>query len=527
MPVRFAFELVAGVFDDDPDAEEELNRALQAQGIDQPARVFLRQMSGRALPPNDQRTVESLLSTRLTAPPAERDRLAVALAREAEHLEVAEPAKPSTDPAEGERPARGRWRTVIEHLALWLGIVTAVAGVGVVGAVAWLVGWIQPDPPDIRVLDGDLTVGVVDFVVDGSDEEIADLDDLALGFSNAVDEELQERAALPEAGAPPLSVDVLGSSEADRLEGSDFAARAARAQTLAERHGADAVVSAEVSRDLRSVQPLVYVAPAAVPDARELSGLYPFGPPVETRAALDVNGAARSEVRAALTSRSVSIAEFLMGLERHANGEYAGAASNFRRALETWPGDEGRDLVMLFLGNTALKRDDLDGARTWYERGLAATDEPSPRLELGLLEVRFHEERGDCAGAATVADMEAVRAGYEEIQQLDAVPPGALFDLRVEFGLARTAVCLASLGAGDYAEAVPHYLAIIAAHEDGNDYVRDIAAESYGGLGFIAGALGAPTWDAEICESRSDCYRTAAALAVDEERQETFLDLAS
>lgn len=535
---RISPDLIAGVFDDDPDAEDELGQALRAEGIHQPARAFLEEASELTLPEDDQRLVASLLNTRLTASPAERDRLASALARQLAHLptdnasarpapagSVASPAVDLT--ANGRPPGRLRrvagWR---HKLGLWLGIVTGVAGV--VALVAGLVAWIEPDPPDIRVLDGDLTVGVVDFVVDDTEEEIPDLEDLALSLSNSLDAELQERGALPEGDAAPLSVDVLSSSEADSLEGSDFTARAARAQTLAERHGADSIASAAVSSDLRSVQPLVYVAPDAVPDALELSGLYPFGSAVVTRAPIDVNGAARSEVRAALTSRSVSLAEFLMGLERHANGEYPAAAANFERSLETWPGEEGRDLVMLFLGNTALKQDDLDLAREWYERGLDAAADPSPRLELALLEVRFHEQRGDCSGSATVEDMQEVQAGYEEIQRLDAVPPGVLFDLRVEFGLARTAVCLAVLGAGEYADAVPHYLTIIDAFEDGNDNIRDIAAESYGGLGYIAGAIsGAPPWDPEICESASDCYRTAATLAVDEERQETFLDLAS
>lgn len=530
---RISPQLIAGVFDDDQNAEQELADALRTKGIDQPVRAFLEQLSDRTLPPDDRRLVGSLLNTRLTASPSERDRLAHALARQS--AEVAAEKPPNSTPLEppesaalqpptgGTRP--GRVRRLIDHLALWLGIITGVAGV--VALIAGLVAWIEPDPPEIRVLDGDLTVGVVDFVVDGTDDEMPDLEDLALSLSNALDAELQERAALPEGDAAPLSVDVLGSSEADPLEGSDFAAWAARAQTLSERHGADTVASAVVSSDLRTVQPLVYVAPEAVPDALELSGLYPFGPAIVTRAPIDVNGAARSEVRAALTTRSVSLAEFLMGLQRHANGEYAAAAANFERSLETWPGEEGRDLVMLFLGNTALKQDDLEGARQWYERGLEAAVDPSPRLELALLEVRFHEQRGNCSGSATVEDMQEVQAGYEEIQRLDAVPPGALFDLRVEFGLARTAVCVAVLGAGEYAESVPHYLAVIDAFEAGNDNIRDIAAESYGGLGYIAAAIGEPTWDPEICESASDCYRTAAALAVDEERQRTFLDLAS
>lgn len=534
--VRISPDVIAGVFDDDPDAEDELGQVLRTQGIHEPVRSFLEESSQRTLPEDDRRMVASLLNTRLTASPSERDRLAAALARQlALRPETNTPtqpvpeglsASPGVQPApEGPSPGRLRRMAAWRHeLGLWLGIITGVAGV--VALVAGLVAWIQPAAPEIRILDGDLTVGVVDFAVDDTEDEIPDLKDLALSFSNSLDAELQERGALPEGDAAPLTVDVLSSSEAERLEGSDFAARAARAQTLAERHGADSIASAAVSSDLRSVQPLVYVAPDAVPDALELSGLYPFGPTVVTRAPVDVNGAARSEVRAELTSGSVSLAEFLMGLERHANGEYAAAAANFERSLETWPGEEGRDLVMLFLGNTALKQDDLEAARQWYERGLSAASDPSPRLELALLEVRFHEQRGDCSGSATVEDMQEVQAGYEEIQRLDAVPPGVLFDLRVEFGLARAAVCLAVLDAGEYTEAVPHYLAIIDAFEAGNDNVRDIAAESYGGLGYIAGAIGEPTWDPEICESASDCYRTAAALAVDEERQRTFLDLA-
>ncbi len=532
--VRISPDLIAGVFDDDPDAEEELGQTLRIEGIHQPARAFLEEASQLTLPEDDQRLVASLLNTRLTASPSERDRLASALARQLAQLPVTNIA-PSLSPrqeqleeaspqAETEEPPVGWVQRVFgwrHEVGLWVSLLAVAIPVS-----AGLWAWFRPDPPDIRVLDGDLTVGVVDFVVDDTEDEIPDLEDLALSLSNALDTELQERGALPEGNAAPLTVDVLSSSEADPLEGSDFTARAARAQTLAERHGADSIASAAVSGDLRSVQPLVYVAPDAVPDALELSGLYPFGSAVVTRAPIDVNGAARSEVRSALTSRSVSLAEFLMGLERHANGAYAAAAANFERSLETWPGEEGRDLVMLFLGNTALKQDDLELARQWYERGLAAAADPSPRLELALLEVRFHEQRGDCSGSATVEDMQEVQAGYEEIQRLDAVPPGVLFDLRVEFGLARTAMCLAVLGAGDYTEAVPHYLAVIDAFEAGNDNIRDMAAESYGGLGYVADAIGEPTWDPEICESASDCYRTAAALAVDEERRETFLELA-
>lgn len=479
--------------------------------------------------------VWSLLDTRLTAPESERDRLAQTLARAAAALPETvqraitdDPGMAEVEPLEDKKDAdeqRGwlaKGSSFLNALALFFAIVTGFWFFG-----EPLIDFLRSDPVEVRVLDGDLTVAVIDFAVDGEESDQPAIEELALSYSNAVAADLEERAGVPEPDAPPLGIDVLSSTEADALEGSDLTAKAGRAQTLAERHHADAVVSAEVSEDLRTVQPLVYVAPGSVPDALELSGLYAFGAPITVRAPVDENGAARSEVREALTSRSVSLAEFLMGLERHGNGQYEAAAREFERSLETWPGEEGRDLVMLFLGNASLKLDELEDARTWYEQGLRSSAAPSPRLELALLEVRFHDERGDCTGAATVQAMEELQAGYQEIQRLDAVPPGPLFDLRVEFGLARTAVCLAALNAGDYADAVQHYLAIISAYEDGNDYVRDLAGEALGGLGLIADNLGDITWSSEVCESSAECYRKAAATAVDEERQQTFTSLAN
>lgn len=69
------------MFEDDPDAEQDLGHALRTKGVHLPARAFLGEASQVTLPEDDQHLVASLLNKRLTASPAERDRLASALAR--------------------------------------------------------------------------------------------------------------------------------------------------------------------------------------------------------------------------------------------------------------------------------------------------------------------------------------------------------------------------------------------------------------------------------------------------------------
>ena len=532
--------LVVRLLHGEPSASAELRRALVADGVaGVSVHDYVLELGESAFNPGGREALEELLSGLRDPEPGEVEVLANGLA--AAHAGRHDKAQaPAPEPAAGRaQPAPAdevgvpdpepsvlrrvfTWHPTYTRIAELLGIVTGVVALG-----AYALGAFQGEPSDDRVLEGDLTVGTAEFAVEGGSDDIPEVKDLALGFSNDLESALGERAGIPVEDAPALSVDVLRPTEAEPLTGAEFTGLAAQAQTLADRHGADTVVSASVSEDLRSVQTLIYISPDAVPDTLELAGLYPYGPPIVVRSPVDENGAARAEVREGLTATASSIAEFLMGLQRYENGNYPAAQENFGHALETWPGEEGQDLVMLFLGNTALKDDDLDGARDWYQQGLASSSDPSPRLELALLEVRFHEERGDCANPASIGGLRDLQAGYREIQQIEALPPGPLFDIRVEFGIARTAVCLAELGEGDFTEAVGHYRVVIDAFEAGNDSLSDLAAESLAGLALIADREGEISWDSEICSSTVDCYRRAASTAVDPERKSAFSDLAS
>lgn len=415
-----------------------------------------------------------------------------------------------------------RWRPMYTRAAEVLGIVTAViAGV----AFGW--GLLRSDPVDTRVLEGDVTVAVAGFAVDpgaGDGAESA-VEDLALSLWSEVDRDIEDRAGRVRAGASPLSADVLSPTEASPVEGSTAGGLASDVEELALRHGAQVVLTATVSSDLRVVQPIVYLSPRALPNAAEFGGLFPFGPPIEVRTPLVDSGAARAEIREALVALSASAAELSIGLARLENGFVDAAVENFESALELWPSGTDDDIVYLFIGNAQLQLEDYDEAEIAYGLGARQDGAATERIELAQLELVFHQHRGDCERVGDSVELAAARDGYAALRAEATAVQGDAFRARVDFGLARTTLCLASLGSATFTEASPHYLAVIEVHGSGLDLVRDIAAESFAGLGVIASRDGV-TWDPDVCASDQGCYRRAADLAVDPARQETFEQLA-
>lgn len=513
--------------DGDAEAGSELGALLVDRGVDASDPVpYLAGLTDDLEPESDGATARALLTTQLVTSTAEHRRLAQAVADAlAVRLADADPASapaPSGDSAPrtswARRAASGMGGFVdryLSRLAIIATVTTALVTVGLFVAT-------RIEPSDVgRVLRGDLNVAVAEFVLEGPPGQVAAAD-LAATFADELASELDQRRADGDGGAP-LTIDLLPPSETGSLDGVEAGELAVSAAAITDDRSADVVASAVISEDGRQVVPVLYVGPRVVADALELAGLHPFGAPIQVRSPIDDNRAARAEVRQELVAMSAGLAEFLIGLQRYENGDYEQAAVDFEQALDLFPADADRGLPLLYLGNTALKLGDVAGARSHYEEGLAADTAASRRLDLGLIETRFTEARGDCSTAsASQPDLESVRADLERLDDQGYDTTEALLRIRTTFGRARAELCLALLGGGSHERASDLYATVLELIRSGDVDAPDLEAEALGGLGFVAAETGRTTWPAELCGDAPDCFERAAATALDDDRRQFF-----
>jgi len=410
---------------------------------------------------------------------------------------------------------RETWRKWLRKQARpWRVVAVAVSLIGAISGSLAIYEFLIPYLTGPKRMGGDINVAVAEFAERDAQGRIT-RSDLALDFAESVSKSLAVAVNEINAGLPAgrrFIIEVRAPSQTGMLSGASREARGEEAQRLAEEINADVIVTALIERTdvVYSLRPEFHLSIRKLPNAEELVGRYDFGSIENVDLA---NPAVRPEVRQRLQSNTRALAEFLVGLGYYALDRFDEAADHFLIAQEVQEWKRGREVLYLFLGNTAAKRKDLDRAEANYRRSLQENPEYA-RARLGMAELVFQHAKGDCENKVNAAGVQAAIREYASA--LDARDQPELTDIRTKtaFYLGRAYLCLSQASIADnWQEAETQFLAVIDDFERGNGRVRDLAIQAYANLGvvYLPSSPGDP--DAGVRYRRAaDAYRKAIDL---------------
>lgn len=392
------------------------------------------------------------------------------------------------------------------------------AAVAASGLIAWLT-WIAVSlrwvaPPDPTPMIGDVNIVVAEFGSLSADGRLTSSDvarDLAQSFFESLSDELGslrsgELAGIQIRVRPPNIPHLTGSTRLDR---------ASEADKLALRINADLVVYGVIQLDkgVTKFAPEFYLSGRKLPGAEELAGQYEFGSVLEGPADLERNPVARKEVRDRLVARTRALAQFMVGLGYYTMERFDEAANHFQAAERTWDDCQCKEVLQIFLGDTAGKRGDLAAAETYYQAALRSNPDLA-RARFGVAETTFHRSRADCeASNVDVAGLYVALSDYQ--RTLAAADQSAYPTLssKVALGLGRTYLCLSqALVADEWSRAEGELRKVIANFDGGNAGARELAAEAHAGLGLVyLPSVGDLDSDAKYLRARQE-FETALGI---------------
>jgi hypothetical protein len=394
----------------------------------------------------------------------------------------------------------------------WLVAAVAAAFIGLAVTAGWnAVGGLFRDDPTMN--PGKFNVAIAEFdVAPGVDPEYAiGLSEVLFTTINDSLSELDFR-------------DVWGPEMTGVIGGEDFDEREQSAGVRADDINADFVVYGRVEPSDFGVQvvPEFYIndrrGEFGRAGASELTGGYVLGD-AETFDPTDLDSA-NFQFPAAMQGRAEAIAQFVLGLstyEARPDPNYEGALEHFEAAeqIEEWHADEGREILYVFTGTAELALggtypDGSDAEVASLERAGSAYAE-SKRIEaeyarayLGLGQVAYHRAGGgvcrDAVDSAAIADAES---NFKRARSASIRPEHADVEIKADFGLARVYMCQQLVGIEPGGDPEALFTSVIEAHAAGNNRVADLAAESHGFLGLMAG-------DARKYLAAVDEYRAGA-----------------
>lgn len=378
-------------------------------------------------------------------------------------------------------------------------MVLALVGIFAAGGVAATLAIIASAPPP-SVAGNTIGVVVAEFTLP-EDRSIDQADGLTVvqRFSNLLKQEL-DGALRP----LRLTYGFLGPDQAGAVEGDlrDYAAK----------YGADVVIYGQITRDDTGelvVQPRFYLNPDTFTDALEMVGASGFGAPVRL---VNLRGGTAEQ---ALSARSVTLTQVVIGLSRYLLGDYGGALESFEQA-QTSSELEGQriEVVLAMVGSARLKvaserlsRGDAEGAQPLLAaaeeayRAAIAADANYARAYTGLAAANYLQwnaarQRGEDAtvdllneALAALVQSEAAIQQPNQIYQTRALLP------RLQIQYARWVNYPDGIPTDEYDgldEDISATAArILAFYEDGTQpAVEDVAAEAYKFLGLVAYGLG-------------------------------------
>ncbi len=281
--------------------------------------------------------------------------------------------------------------------------------------------------------------------------------------------------------------------------------------------GADLVLYGDLTADGASsaIDLRFYLSPEEIQNAAEVAGDYPL-------TTIDAGAPGASVLLGRIDDRlppSVeSLTQFLEGVRLFNQKLWPEAGVSLEGALDRWPSSpgssNGREAVLMLLGNVEIQQFDLDAAEAWYQEALTVA-ENTARPRFGLAEVAFQRSKGPLCGGDEPVDLDEMERALAEFEELAAVEEPVDFTVpRAKVEVGRVNLCLhqydgrgldASLSA--FSEAIAEY--------DGDDSLREIVAEAHQRLAATQGQNGdwtdaAASYEAAIDKLRGDDEKEAS-----------------
>jgi len=391
-------------------------------------------------------------------------------------------------------PPKPLWRRTVS----WVAENTAQAlfGVAVLAALTWGYNeFIRPQPTmdtttfNVAIAEFDVAPGV-------------DSDD-AISLSENLFETID--GALLELGF----TSVWGPDQTGVVEGATEGEREEAANSRADEINADIIIHGRLEPSDFGIElvPEFYVNDRRDEfkraGASEIIGGYTLGE-AEAVDPDDLDSANR-QFATAMEGRAGALARFVMGLSVYAarDPDFQRALDHFRAAesITAWQRDEGREILYVFIGNAegrlalALPIGSPESVAAMERAGAAFQesiniDDEYSRAWLGKAETEYHlAGGGTCVGIDAVS-MEVAGTSFQRGRSAAVKPEHADSDVKADFGLARVYMCQHLAGSPEGGNPEELFESVITAHEIGNDRVADLAAESHGFLGLLAGISG-------------------------------------
>jgi tetratricopeptide (TPR) repeat protein len=434
------------------------------------------------------------------------------------------PVEPSAPPGSARLEASGKgsvvvWNaigTTINTGALALGGRTRLALVLVVAVlvlsaaitiVRTLIPQVTPPP------GGAVNVGVAELITQDASGRGVDIARSA-ELTQQVYELLAKRA---ESASETSSVAVWPPSWTGRIDSP------ARASKRAQDINADVLVygTLSVGPDTTRVRPRFYLTSTLLPGAEELAGEHEFGAEIVSPGDMRRNPGTFEDVKQKLVNRASALQQVIYGLGEYQRDSFDAAAASFDLATRNvnWQGREGKEILYLFGGFNAGKRNDLDGAASFFARA-QEFESTKARAQLGAAEVtvqRFGAQQ-NCASPGTDLDqLHGAAAAFEGLLAGPAGPASASLRPKARFGIGQVYFCISQAQLENrWDAAADAFKQVIATYEAGDETIKYLAAESHANLGFIglpwAGEASGPERDAKYRNAAEE-YRKASALS--------------
>jgi tetratricopeptide (TPR) repeat protein len=339
-------------------------------------------------------------------------------------------------------------------------------------------------------MSGDFRVAIAAFGVHGDHADR----DLGISVGNSVF--LSVESILSEL-LHGLTEEVWGPAQVGTLEGDTKEERALAAQQLAEEIAADIIVYGviDATQPNWQVTPEFYVSGLSFTDALELVGQYDFGEAILVTG-FSGDGGPRINLNRRLAPRIELLSNLMIGLAHYATRDFEQALIEFEKIDKgnIWADNiGGRQVLYLLLGNVSGRLGDLEDAEQYYLQALEHDPEYS-RAYAGLGNVYFIyalERAGELEDLSEidVALLDKSVNYYKKAQAALNKPVMSDMDIKVHFGLGQ-AYLMRSYTSSDIivAPAIPEFEAVIAAHDEGNLRVRELAAHAHVRLAAIYAA---------------------------------------
>ena len=368
----------------------------------------------------------------------------------------------------------------------WRSVGVAVAGVlGFIASAIAIWQFIIPLIQGPEPMAGDINVAVTMFAATDTEDRSIDSPD-AVALSHQVFDVLRS-SLTDELSVEGFVVAVRGPDEAGTISGGSRERRAERAAELAEKIRADVIIYGiyRVGPGVQEFQPEFYLSDRTLSAAEELVGQYELG----RKESLDPNNIISSrQFRENMVARTRALSRFIVGLGHYALFQYDEAREWFEGAHATpgWDERDGKEILLLFLGNTLAKVGDYDVAESYYADALAINPNYS-RAHIGVADIAFQRGRkGFCPpGDIDMAAMTDAIAGFERARQSTFQPPLADIEAKVSFGLGRVYLCQLLAGFPVSGDVEAQFRRVVEEFESGNHRLVELASESWANLGLV------------------------------------------